>query len=297
MRYHALCLLIVFLAVPSLAQESVPDRKVLQIFDIRDLVDGDEEVADLVREVKKIGAEGIEQLVPGEGYVLVVVATKEAQLRIADHLAELRRLRSRIITLEVRFLKLPSAAGLGLPTGRSAGPVDADRVTAILTGLAKPGGGELASAPRLACYAGQEAEIVMGRQISYVREFEAKRTENGIVADPIIDTTRDGFFLKATPALSVTTGAIDIDLDLTLSEVARPILTRSRILNRGQKIPVEIQIPQVTELRIVRSGTVADGGTYGFDAGAIPFAGFGGNHLVILVTATKTTLEGMEKEK
>lgn len=297
MRHRVLCLLIVCVAVPSFAQEAGPNQPVLQIFDIRDLIDDEGDVADLLREVRAAGAEGVEQLVPKEGHVLVVVATKEAQQRILAHLTELRRLKSQVITLEVRFLKLPDAAGLGFPAGRHAGPIGAERVTAILTGLAKPGGGELASAPRMTCFPGQEVEIVMGRQISYIRGFTAKRTDGGVVADPVVDTARDGFFLKATPGISETAGAIDIDLDLTLSEVAQPILTRRRILKRGQHVPVEIQIPQVTELRIVRSGTVADGGTYGFDAGPIPFAGFGGHHLVILVTAKIESLEDMPEQK
>ena len=108
----------------------------------------------------------------------------------------------------------------------------------------------------LTCYPDQEAEIVVGRQISYIRDFELKRTDGGFVADPIVDTVRDGFALQVTPALSVAAGAIDIDLDLTLSEVAQPILTRSLLRKRGQKIPFEIQIPQLTEFRIIRSGTV-----------------------------------------
>jgi hypothetical protein len=296
MRYRLPALLLVFLALPSLAQEPAPDQPVLEIYDVHDLIDEEEEVDDLVREVREIGAGGIEQLTPREGHVLVVVATKAAQLRIGEHLREVRRQRSRVITLEVRFLKLPDAGGLGLPEGRSSGPVDADHVAALLASL-PAGGGGLASAPRLTCYPGQEAEIVVGRQLSYIRTFEARRVAGGIVADPVVDTARDGFFLKATPTLSVTPDSLDVDLDITLSEVAQPILTRSIVLKRGQRVPVSVQIPQVTELRLVRSATIAAGSTFGFDAGAIPFGGFGGNHLVILVTAELSTLEAMEKEK
>ncbi len=297
MRHCVPCLFILLLTIPSPAQEIEPSQPVLRIFDIRDLVDDEGEVTDLVREVREVGAAGVEQVVPKDGHVLVVIATKEAHARIQEHLKELRSLRSQVITLEVRFLKLQDATYLGLPEGKSAGRIDAERATGILAEVAKPGGGELTSGPRLTCYPNQEAEIVVGRQISYIRDFEIKRTEGGVVADPIVDTVRDGFALKITPALSVTAGAIDIDLDLTLSEVAKPILTRSQIRVRSQQVPFEIQIPQVTAFRIVRSGTVKDGGWYGIDAGPIPFAGFGGKHLVILVTARRSTLEGLERKK
>ena len=157
MRHCVQYLLLVLLTIPALGQEPPASQPVLQIFEIRDLIDDEDEAADLVREVREVGAAGVEQVGAKEGHVLVVIATKEALSRIQDHLKELRILRSPVITLEVRFLKVEDGASLGLPDGKSTGRIDAERAMAILAEVAKPGGSELSSAPRLTCYPDQEA--------------------------------------------------------------------------------------------------------------------------------------------
>mgnify|MGYP000157996660 CR=1 FL=1 len=61
MRYRVICLLAVLLVAPVSAQEPAPDQPGLEIFDIRDLVDSEGEVAALVRELKEAGGEEIER--------------------------------------------------------------------------------------------------------------------------------------------------------------------------------------------------------------------------------------------
>jgi hypothetical protein len=283
-------LVLLTFALPAAAEDSAAPDPQLRIFDVRDLAADQAELDALATEFRRAGGEGVTEVRIEADSVLLVTATEAALSRIGDHLADLRRRKSEVISMTIRFLKIPADTDLGLPLDGRARAIDAVRAAALLERASGIERAEMLCGPRVACFPDQPTETVIGRRVSYVESFEIERHKGRVAASPVIGTLNDGFLLKVTPANALDGEAIDLDLDLTLSEVSDPIPVRRKILVTGQEVPVEIQLPQVTEVRIVRAGTVVNGGSLAIRVGSIPFGGLDGMNLLILVEADRMTL-------
>jgi hypothetical protein len=200
---------------------------VVRIFDVRDLLDCGEWGRLVAARLKRVGGAGA-ALDEARG-TLVVRAPEGALADVERELHALRSALSRFATVSFRVVRV--GTGLEWPTG----PIPAAEVAPL---LAQPGI-ETVCAPNLVCRNGDEASIVVAREVSFVSDFDVEVGQESFVADPIVSTANEGITIRIRP--SIEGKAVRLALTAEVSELPQPLPTLAIPVPFAS--PLEIQVP------------------------------------------------------
>jgi hypothetical protein len=177
-----------------------------------------------------------------------------------------------LVNLEFWFLRSPpkdTAALVGLlppepgPTPAASRIVwmfDSVAAEVLLAAVEKSKGVELVTAPRITTYDAQRANISVLNQLSYIQDYDVEVGMGGSrIADPIVGTVQEGVVVESLPTVSADRKYVTIELNVTSSNVLKPIKEFKTKLATGDK-EVTIQIPEVRVLKSRQSLTVPDDG-------------------------------------
>jgi hypothetical protein len=137
------------------------------------------------------------------------------------------------------------------------------------------------TAPRLSVHPLQRANMSVGEQMGYVRDFHIEATKRGPIADPVIDTVFDGTRVDVIVGC-LDKGRLAVCCDVSMHTVAKPIPSFSTTPVAGSA-PVTIQLPRVTSIRLQQKSVVPDGGGL-----VLATRKADGNWLCVVLDATST---------
>ena len=236
---------------------------VVQVFDVRDLTQGRMTAETLAARLRAVVGERLTVAVTESG-ALVARAPAAAQQAMRDFLDSLRRDTSTIYQVDVRLVVAPMTATVGTQVMRTrpGHVVDVDDPLARLEEWVRGGDVSILASPRIACLDGQTASMEIGRQISYVADFDIEVTQGDFICDPVIEVVWDGLSAKFT-AWSAETDDIEdrgihVGLNVAISDVEGPMGTFTTTLGAGTS-PVTIQIPSFVKTEFSRLIVVEDG--------------------------------------
>lgn len=200
---------------------------VVRIFDVRDLLDCGEWGRLVAARLKRLGGEGA-TLDEARG-TLVVRAPEGTLEGVERELQALRSALSRFATVSFRLLRV------GKDAEWPSGPIPAAEVASL---LAAPGA-EVVSSPNLVCRNGDEASIVVAREVSFVSDFDVEVGQESFVADPIVSTANEGITIRIRP--SIEGKSVRLALTAEVSELSQPLPTLAIPVPLAS--PLEIQVP------------------------------------------------------
>ena len=111
----------------------------------------------------------------------------------------------------------------------------------FMNGLLKKKDVTLIKSPRYLAMPLQHTSMWMGREIKYVSNYKIKHIDQpkGVIADPVIETARDGILFEGTGAL-VDEDFIGLDFKLVIAEIHEPIHTET-LQERQKDVPAKIK--------------------------------------------------------
>jgi len=210
------------------------EPSILRVHDCADLKWDDTWWAVAVARVRAAAQGGDVEL--QENGVMVVTAPAVLQEQIARDLASVREAFGQLVTLVVRIVKVEG--GLGVAS------VPAEKLDALL----RERKAEDIGGPTLVCRNGQQSSLSAVRNVSYVSGFEIKLGQDGITADPVVDTLPDGITAKLRPF--VAGEIVRVSADISVSEVADQM--REIELPLPLPTPVKIQVPESTTRSVTK---------------------------------------------
>ncbi len=231
----------------------------VQLYDVKDLMSDEFGVEDLVRQLRddeEAGRAGLEGLEPS---TLIVKGAAGSHSAIRAILDRLRMGQMDTLLIESRFVTVASSVdlGVGLARARPGNIVlDEDVVENVLE-WARGGAAQVLAAPSMTVNTHQRAEVTVGRQVSYVADFEFEIGSQTGPPDPIIDTVFVGSSIGVVG--TIVGDRLRLDLDVRESALQEPMATFKTTLANGPEI--EIQLPEIFERRVTRGIGMDDGGT------------------------------------
>jgi hypothetical protein len=225
------------------------DDPLVHVYDVADLKENETAWAIVVARLK-VAAAGVETRL--EKNNLVVVAPSAVQETIAKELRVVRDAFGKLVTLEVRLVKVEG--GLGVAS------VPVDKLDALL----KEKRAETITGPCLTCFDGQKANLSVVRQVSYVSDFEVTLDGQGnVTVDPVVSIVADGVMVNFRPLISGQ--VIRIATEVTVSEV------KDQMPEVELPLPlptaVKIQVPEVKTRSVARLVECAPGAHSVIDVG------------------------------
>ncbi|MCR4315789.1 MAG: hypothetical protein NUW37_05485 [Planctomycetes bacterium] len=137
--------------------------------------------------------------------------------------------------------------------------IDDTQLEAILRAVRKNERVNLVTAPSLAVFNTQRANVTIVNQVSYISDFEVEVAQAAFMADPVISTVQDGIVLDVRPIISADRRFITLELRPTVAELVRPIPTITTALGAGNS--VRIETPEIKMRKLQSTITIPDGGT------------------------------------
>jgi hypothetical protein len=166
------------------------------------------------------------------------------------------------VDIEARWVDAPlgTFASLGLA---STVLTDGEALAAFFKVLEDLPDVELHDPLRLVVANRGDGELQDVNQVAYVKEWRLVVVEPGDqeIADPVIDTFQEGEVVKFAPAL-LPDGRVGLEVELTSSEVERPIETRSMRLSPLHDNEVEYSVPIVSRRTIEARVSLAPGAAF-----------------------------------
>jgi len=231
---------------------------VVQLYDVRDLVDRLGSAETVVERIRAVVPEESGVAVHGGGTV-VVRTSPLRQEDVAALLGNLRKENAEIVAVETRVVRAPFGAALGRAAS-AARPGDVvpfgDPGRAVADSIAA-GDVEVVTSPLLSCYPDQRAPVQVGREISFVADYdvEVAQSPTSPIADPIIDQVFEGVDVELVPSVPKD-GRVLVSVHVTTTQVElEPFRTTLGAFTE----PVEIQIPSVFRTELDRAIDAADG--------------------------------------
>jgi hypothetical protein len=231
---------------------------VLQLYDVRDLVERVGSADVLVERLRHGLDEGSSMVAQGEG-VIVVKTRPRSHADLQRTLMALRQDASEMIRIETRVVTAPLTAPLGreVSAARPGDVVAIEDPIAALEGWIAAGDAQILTAPALSCFPKQRASVHAGREISFVADFDVEVAQSAFIADPIVQNIYAGVQIELVPAIA-TGGVARVAVHATSTDVDLETFSM-RLGAQGE--PVQIQIPAMTRTEVRRAVDVPDGGT------------------------------------
>lgn len=184
--------------------------------------------------------------------------------------------------IEVRVLRGSRAQAEAL-FGDSVHRVGAWSVADAEISLAGLGGMTVVTAPRLSVFERQQGTISITNQVAYISAFQIRSSDATRVADPVVDVLNSGLVLSLRASGGSETH-MRLELDLTMSEVVRPMETQEVQVFGA---PMTIQLPVMYTQRLKAQGEVSESRTLVL-TGMVEEKG---EVSVLLVKGTRTKIE------
>lgn len=165
--------------------------------------------------------------------------------------------------VDVRLVEVErdsAAAELGLATvGVAATAVDSAALNRALTRLRDEKRAEELAAPRLMTRDGEEAVVSAATQLAYVGAFALQGNESAVIADPDVRTVAEGTAVKVRPQVAADRGSVELDLELRVNFLVRPIPVAHARPFSGP--PIEVQLPVFLSQRLETKVRLENGTT------------------------------------
>lgn len=176
------------------------------------------------------------------------VASDDDALPPVDPDAPIVDVTTRVLDVEASLL--PQLLALGKPVDGAAVWLDEEAAAKLEVLIAKEGKGlNMITAPRLATYDGQRANISILNQIAYVQDYDVEISNDVSIADPIIGTLNEGLVVDLRPHVDEGGKHITLEISVTEAEVNRPI---PEIQVAAGPSTVTLQVPEM-HVRQMRS--------------------------------------------
>lgn len=130
-----------------------------------------------------------------------------------------------------------------VPANRYALLGDASARKTLLSALLREREVEILNAPRMMVAPLTRAQLLLGKKIAYVKDFELQVTKSAVIADPVVGTVVDGQQFGCSVAF-VGQRAVGIRFRFVVSKVSHPIPEFTTTL-ANFKTPIKVQLPQV----------------------------------------------------
>lgn len=195
--------------------------------------------------------------------------TKDRGFRmpLPDKYRQPEKQKDTVITAELRMIDVPLkgvAAFLGeqRPTAkRRAVQLSDAQAKALLQAVDKNKDVTLVHAPRLTVYDGQQANVSVLNEISYLQDFDVEVAKDGTrAADPVVQTIQEGTVIDFKPSIAGGGKSIGLQFKGTFAAVTRPIPELEKELPGGAGKKVKVQIPELRVQRFKTTVYVPDGG-------------------------------------
>ena len=185
--------------------------------------------------------------------------------------ATMQRAKGEMFTIEARMCRVPAPfverelvkickpAADGDRQAPLVAVVGADAVKALNEAMRADPDAQIVQSPMLTVFHLQQAQVSIGEQVAYIREFELETAKDAQVANPVVSSVFDGQELEVLCA-SLERGEIGLSMRLSSQTVARP-LREMKTTVPGTTFEVTVQIPQVTGCRGSQIARLPDRGT------------------------------------
>lgn len=130
----------------------------------------------------------------------------------------------------------------------------------ILDELARQGAAPHRFMPRLTLLPGQLGQVSILNEIAYVADYEFIQVKDGMVADPIIETLKDGV-ISTVGVIPMKNGKALLSVNSSINSVIRPMRQIS-IRVRSDASNVTIQLPESVVSKIATTEVVKIGSSY-----------------------------------
>jgi hypothetical protein len=160
---------------------------------------------------------------------------------------------------------------------------DARRLQHDLEQRSEPSVATLQGPARLTQHSGEKSCISVSKQIAYVAGFQLDATPQGAMADPRIEVASEGVLFTADARFDEASGAISIELELTVCQLDHP-LAEQRIMLIADALPVTIQLPSGLTRRLTAQTALGPDEAFLFGGAALP-AGDDGRALIAFLEA------------
>ena len=132
------------------------------------------------------------------------------------------------------------------------------QLRALIEAVKKEKKGNILTSPRVTCFNGQRANIVVARLISYIQTYDEDAT-------PVISSVTDGVVLEVKPYVSADQRYVTLELLPSITEIAawNEIPITRNIVGAGNPVVGfgTIQLPDVATRSVETTVSVPDGGT------------------------------------
>ncbi len=275
-------------------QEAAEDR-LLEIYDIADLVDADED--QLVRMKRELGEDltpaaleemaaawreerigfyeqaartfmrpaldpQLDSLLASDRGLMVLNGTREHHAWLAGFL-ELQRSPMNMARIDFTIVSGPAERldDLGLEGSSSIIEESLERER-LMEACQEADSVDVLSAPSVVVVSSQRATISILNQVAYVKEWKLVVVQPGgiEIADPIIDVVQDGLMIDCS-YLEVEPGVHAVEVDFKSSSLERPIESEKIRIGAGGAHEVEVGRPVVTSISLETKLILGQGAT------------------------------------
>lgn len=241
----------------------------LELFDVRDLVTDSpristdvnervrsqarlERLGELLRDKLPIPARnGLVSLTTRQPGTLMVEGS-DAVLAFAAAFLETQRRERSPVMLSMQLVEVPHMllAELGVDGSSKLFETESD-YQALVAKLNAAPDVELINTPSITTMAREPASLSVSSQVSYIADYQLVLVEPGHqeILDPIIEVAEEGTWIEFM-AVPVPGGTVDFEIDVTVSELERPIATEMVRFGAGSDRLVELSRPKISKVNI-----------------------------------------------
>lgn len=167
------------------------------------------------------------------------------------------------VSVELILAEMPAALsdrvfGADEPSGAVRDPGFVRELERMIKGRSDA---EILGRSRLLLVNGGKGDISVSSQESTIQDFEVSVAKG--IADPIIGTLKEGFWLDANPSVRGDGSTVDLDFSLERSVIRRPI-RESEVTLPNTTAEVTIQVPECDSTRTSRQVALRAGQSYVF---------------------------------
>lgn len=190
--------------------------------------------------------------------VLTLVGTPEQHGWVGRFL-ETQRAEERWVLVHAQLLR--TTPGVTERLGLMAGKVlstESERDALVARVLQEKG--DRLVAPRVLTRPGSTASMFVGEELPYIADYEVRFDPASVTetAEPVVRTVQEGVQLETR--VTRLPDSLAAEVELTLSEITRPIPERVRVVSSG-RAEVRVQDPEVRRVRLQTDLSLRDGET------------------------------------